>query len=349
MVVLERADRASLLAILRDMPELTSERGRRQTLIDAGLDRLAAQIDVSGAPAIALGEVVDHLARYGRPTADAEALGLLLNWVKSLLGVEKQAVLAGLMTRYDMMVPLAQLPSVVTWLTRAQPAEILEKIVGENTLRPIAFLEQGLHVARSVAYVGLRSGSGTGFLVAPDLLLTNHHVIPDREASEGAVFRFNFQSDWRGEARKPAEHRARLGGVFVTDEALDYSLIEVDETPGAAWGWLPLKGAPIRRDDRVNIIQHAGGQQKQVSFQNNLVVHVGGGVAQYVTSTLPGSSGAPVFDDHWEVVAIHHAGGALIEAKPESRHFRNEGILIAPILQSLPTELKARLAAAGAG
>jgi hypothetical protein len=40
--------------------------------------------------------------------------------------------------------------------------------IGENTLRPISFLQQGLQVARSIAYIGLGlakdAGQEQGFL-----------------------------------------------------------------------------------------------------------------------------------------------------------------------------------------
>jgi V8-like Glu-specific endopeptidase len=46
---------------------------------------------------------------------------------------------------------------------------------------------------------------------------------------------------------------------------------------------------------------------------------------------MPGSSGAPVFNDSWEVIAIHHGGGDLqVNAKGKKR-FINEGILMSAI------------------
>ena len=95
----------------------------------------------------------------------------------------------------------------------------------------------------------------------------------------------------------------------------------------------------VRRDNRVNIIQHPLGQPKQISLQNNFVQYVGGNVVQYVTSTLQGSSGSPVFNDAWEVVALHHAGGNISEPTTQQRYFRNEGTLIESILADLPSEL----------
>jgi V8-like Glu-specific endopeptidase len=116
-------------------------------------------------------------------------------------------------------------------------------------------------------------------------------------------------------------------------------LVQLEGEPGKKWGWLPLLPKGISSGRRVNIIQHPSGQPKQISLQNNFVQYVGGNVAQYVTSTLAGSSGSPVFNDAWEVVALHHAGGNISEPTTQRRFFRNEGILVNSILADLPLEL----------
>lgn len=55
---------------------------------------------------------------------------------------------------------------------------------------------------------------------------------------------------------------------------------------------------------------------------------------------MEGSSGSPVLNDAWEVVALHHAGGDISEPTTQRRYFRNEGILINKILANLPPELQ---------
>jgi V8-like Glu-specific endopeptidase len=153
----------------------------------------------------------------------------------------------------------------------------------------------------------------------------------------------------RGEAQPVDEYRARKGGIFHTNDSkyMDYSIVELEGQPGNKWGWLPLQVRTIERGERVNIIQHAGGRPKQVALQNNFVEYFGGNVIQYVTSTLPGSSGSPVFNDSWEVVALHHAGDErLREPTTQRTYFRNEGILIAKILADLPSAIQQKISAA---
>lgn len=56
---------------------------------------------------------------------------------------------------------------------------------------------------------------------------------------------------------------------------------------------------------------------------------------QYLTDTMPGSSGSPVFDKDWRLVALHHSGGWILEPGSKSRYFRNEGIHIERVLDVL--------------
>ena len=53
---------------------------------------------------------------------------------------------------------------------------------------------------------------------------------------------------------------------------------------------------------------------------------VGEGRVQYLTDTLPGSSGSPVFDKDWRLVALHHSGGWITEPGSKETFYRNEGI-----------------------
>jgi V8-like Glu-specific endopeptidase len=337
-------DRKQLITLLKDLPELGTERSRLQILELAGLKQLVPMIDISGTSFVSASEIVSYLSQYGRLTHDHEALGLFLNTLKSFMGIQKQEFLDGLLTKYDMMTPIAAIPSINHWKGGETTLDVLEKIIGENTLRPIAFLQQGLEVARSVAYIAVKFGherwSGTGFLVTEDLLLTNNHVLPSSDLLPNSIFRFNYEDDFWGHAQPSDEYHSKPNGVFYTNQELDYTLVQVDESPGQKWGCLPLLPRNIRRGERVNIIQHPAGRPKEISFQNNFVEYVGGNVAQYITSTLNGSSGAPVFNDGWDVIALHHAGGNIPEPTTQQRYFRNEGILTEKILFDLPQEIR---------
>lgn len=347
MINLSFEDRKQLITLLKDLPEFATERSRRQMLEDAGLGQLIPMLDLSGSTYVAISEIISYLSKYGRLTYENETLGMFLNTLKGVTGIQQQQFLDRLLTKYDMMIPIVSLPDVGQWKGVETPTDVFEKIIGENTLRPIAFLAQGLKVAHSVAYIGVRtseeSWSGTGFLATSNLLVTNNHVIPNTDVLTNTLFRFNYEENFSGEAQTPSEYRAKSKGIFHTNKDLDYTIVELEGEPGIKWGCLLLAARNIRPNSRVNIIQHPMGRPKQISFQNNFVEYVGRNAVQYVTSTLPGSSGSPVFNDRWEIVALHHAGGNMLEATTQRRYFRNEGIWIGSILADLPDELREKL------
>jgi V8-like Glu-specific endopeptidase len=67
------------------------------------------------------------------------------------------------------------------------------------------------------------------------------------------------------------------------------------------------------------------------------VTYSGEDRVQYLTDTLPGSSGSPVFDSEWNLVALHHSGGWMKEPGSFSKStlFRNEGIAIQKVIDGL--------------
>jgi V8-like Glu-specific endopeptidase len=353
MIELKTEDRQALINMLLTIELLGTPSGRREALRMANLRKVTHLIDVSGATFEAVSRIVGVLETYGRLTYDNEALGVFLNALKPAVGVQQQDLIDRLLLEYEMMVPVAPGAALADWKSSDSPEAVQEKIIGADTLRPIAFLERGVEISRSVAYVGVRQGwkgwSGTGFLIAPDLAMTNHHVVPEKSLRRGVRLRFNYQESFAGEAQPVEEYSAKPDGLFHANEALDYAVFEVEGEPGRRWGWLPLAPRDVRKDDRINIIQHPNGLPKQISLQNNLVQYVGGNVVQYVTSTNPGSSGSPVLNDGWDVVALHHAGGDIPEPTTGRQYLRNQGILMLRILADLPQELKERVEAAALG
>ncbi len=214
-----------------------------------------------------------------------------------------------------------------------QPASSLEKIIGSrSTLVEFSYLERGLKAGRSVIRIRRNDGSsGTAFLTANDLAITNNHVLPDCEAARSAVAQANYQRTVLGTDAPIQEYPILPDVYFQTCKDEDWTAVKVGGNPSSTWGALEINPMPaIAVGDHVNIIQHPGGGPKQVSLSANVVVYIGEGRVQYLTDTLPGSSGAPVFDKDWRVVALHHSGGWIMEPNSPSKttFYRNEGILI---------------------
>ncbi|MFD5538979.1 trypsin-like peptidase domain-containing protein [Streptomyces sp. NPDC127079] len=347
MVELTVEERQRLVTVLASIPVLATESGRAEILTLAGLGELVPHMDVTGPPLVAASRIVTHLSTYGRISRDQEALGRLLNLASTLTGREQQDFMAALLLEHRMMVPVSPSRPVSSWRGPDSPGGIEEKIITSNTLRPVHFLEQALTAARSVCHVEVRKGArgwtGTGFLVGDDLLLTNEHVLPSQDLLTGTRFLFNYEDDSAGRP-KPVESVSPLdGGYFLADRSLDFTLVQLAGRPAERWGRLILADSPPQVGERVNIIQHPGGQPKQIALQSNFVEYLDDTVIQYVTATLPGSSGSPVLSDDWQVCAVHHAGGDLREPSTGNRYFRNEGFRTCQILKQLPSDLRARL------
>jgi endonuclease G, mitochondrial len=197
----------------------------------------------------------------------------------------------------------------------------LERIFQANNLLPIAYLEQGTKVSQSIGRVVIKNrdratrGYGTGFLVSPQLLLTNNHVLPDSDTAVNSQIEFNYQTAFGGTTQSPTVFDLDPATFFVTDRHLDYSLVAVNSQSDSGlalnqFGWLPLIAAQgkIIIGEFVNIIQHPNGERKQIAMRENVLIDVLADFLQYQTDTSPGSSGSPVFNDQWEVVALHHSG-----------------------------------------
>lgn len=226
----------------------------------------------------------------------------------------------------------ADIRTAIDWQQPQDPAQ-LEKIMGKrSTLLDILFLEKGTRAACSVARIVTPAGNGTGFLVQGGLLITNNHVLPSADVARTAAAEFNYQKTVAGLDAVVDSFPLDPDSGFATSQADDWSAVRVKGDPTVKWGALTLQTAAIAKEETVNIIQHPGGGPKQIALYHNIVTFVDDRIVQYLTDTLPGSSGSPCFNDNWDLVALHHSGGWLREPGVKEPLFRNEGIHINRVL-----------------
>ncbi|MDI2076631.1 DNA/RNA non-specific endonuclease [Bradyrhizobium sp. Mp27] len=221
----------------------------------------------------------------------------------------------------------------------------IERVLGASNLCSINFLARGLQAAASIARirVRLKDGSGewfgTGFLVAPNLLMTNHHVLPNASAASLAIAEFNYQHDLNGVESLSRVYNVMPSSLFFTDASLDVSFVEVaprafDGTPLSEFGFLPLiaRSGKVLDGEWVSIIQHPGGQPKQIAIRDSQVLALSAEDVEgidlekfihYSADSEPGSSGAPVFNDQWQVLALHHK--AVPDYDTEHRRLARDG------------------------
>lgn len=319
MTAWDRTSRINLRSILANLYPMIGD-GMRLAR-DAGLS--TSQITFSGKAISNWDDIIERAANEGNVDA-----------LVRLAIDENTGNQALLQAKAGAPPPPVEGPQTDAWSGKAGQ---LEKILGDkSTLVPISYLELGVERAKSVVRIKLADGSsGTGFVVAGGIVVTNHHVLPDAASAATSVAQFNYQRTVAG-LDAPLEEFSFDPQGFMTSEADDWSAVHI-KGDASKWGELQLKPVAVSVGDHVNIIQHPGGAQKQISFVANVVAFVGGGRVQYLTDTLPGSSGSPVFDTDWNLIALHHSGGWLTEpnAATKTTFYRNEGIAIERVIAGL--------------
>jgi endonuclease G len=149
-----------------------------------------------------------------------------------------------------------------------------------------------------------RRNIGTAFLVAPDLVLTNAHVIKDIPMLEDGGVRFNVELQAKAQWCNFATLVA-----YSPIEDLDFALVRL-KAPAVGAPPVTLSSEAAYPEQPANILQFpvGVGGLMQVALRYNAIVHVDPKRLYYVTDTEEGSSGSPVFNDDWSVIALHRAG-----------------------------------------
>ena len=233
-----------------------------------------------------------------------------------------------------------------------EPAPGAEKIQGDSTdYVDASFLSVGARAALAVGQIlasGGRSPLATCCLISPDLILTNNHVLGDVASAREARVAFEYELDENAVPRMPTVFVLDPGRFFLTVgyQSLDFTLVALGRrlsgprTP-AQLGSLPLSD----RQDKsakglcVNIVEHPNGWYKKLVLRENRIVARGTDTLHYEADTEGGSSGSPVLNDAWEMVALHHWGEPYLETRtPGGAAIPvtvNEGIRVSRIVEEL--------------
>ena len=162
-------------------------------------------------------------------------------------------------------------------------------------------------------------GRGTGFLIGPGVVMTNHHVISriSQTQSRTVSVRFDFHKDLNGNL-VPSGKTYALADDWLIDsspaEELDYALLRVEGAPeaenaqGAVRGYLIPQPHQFRVNEPLFILQHPLAAEIKVGLGFVTAYNPLHKRVTYNTNTEAGSSGSPCFTLDWELVAIHHFG-----------------------------------------
>src|SRR5262249_31975241 len=130
----------------------------------------------------------------------------------------------------------------------------LERIIQGNDLDNVNYLAKGLAASRPVCRIQLRDSSGqvigfgTGFLIGPLVLMTNHHVFGQASDARPSIAESAYEIDVRGSERISVPFELDPDTLFHSNLELDFAIVAVrprsqDGTRDLRdWQWLPLSG-----------------------------------------------------------------------------------------------------------
>jgi V8-like Glu-specific endopeptidase len=353
--------RSSLLQGLPPAPLSRSEGFDRLDLnnIISGLQQLGRLTGEGGTRPVMV--VVDNAMQYVPPGSEAG---------HALAGIQRElAAYYGGETQVEAVTQVADLEALVFGRQR------------DNRL-PFSFVAGAGMTARGVArlsvpriFGGVRqagAGYGTGWLIAPGVVITNHHVIeardrrpppagPGEAAAEPADLEAQAQhiEAWFDYYQEVGGNAVRCDGarLLARNRELDYAVLELTDADKVADRRpLPIirQQPSLARGSRINLVQHPGGGPLQYAIRNNFFVRVGSGpqFIRYQTDTESGSSGSPVCDDNWQVLGLHHSSvkvppeqvpQELLDGQPVAVTVLNEAIAIHAVLDDLPPPVKGRI------
>jgi hypothetical protein len=181
---------------------------------------------------------------------------------------------------------------------------------------------------------------GTGFLVGPDLVMTNRHVIEALAGHDAPpiVARFDFKLSPDGSRLREGETFGLAPAWLVASSPvsdLDFALLRL-ATPA---GRLPAGGTPqapprgwvtpawreLEPDETIFVIQHPQGDTLKLAsgrYDSREPTRL-----RYRVDTEPGSSGSPCFTAQLELVALHRGS---------AEGLANQGVPFDAIARALP-------------
>lgn len=260
------------------------------------------------------------------------------------------------------------------------PSEPELKSTFERMVRPnnkvidVALWREKLaQIEGQICRVEVRDGGetsfGTGFLLGPDVIMTNYHVvqhvIKGDISTKNVSFLFDFkkttntplpgipyylaEKDWYIDYSEYSSlDEVRNSWDRPCDEdKLDYALMrlsaqageeriggEANKNPHASVrGWIevPTIERELRSGSELFIMQHKDGDQLTLALDTNSITQTNTNNTRvfYKTNTDEGSSGAPCFDIDWQLVALHQGGDTHYQPK------YNQGIPFSAITKLL--------------
>lgn len=219
-------------------------------------------------------------------------------------------------------------------------SEYEQIIESRSRFQSISFLEKGLEVKDRICMIKVLQKENricaTGFLMKNRYIMTNRHVFLNKDIVKNAEAIFGYD-----ECKDSVIQTLDFADtdVFIS-QYYDLAIARLKKDIGDYAKVVDVRlGDPQKcMNDIIPIIQHPNGMPKQICIGHNSLKYVDEERIQYLTDTLPGSSGSPVFNSNWELIGLHSKGGNICEPRTGKVFFRNEGINIRTIEKFIKDE-----------
>jgi hypothetical protein len=130
-----------------------------------------------------------------------------------------------------------------------------------------------------------------------------------------------------------------LGVRSGTAGNLDVTVVRLEALPDRFAGLKAANELPlVAPRAKAYVVGHPRGSGLQISLHDSLLLDIDDDerLVHYRTPTDPGSSGSPVFNALWDVIALHHGGSASTpRLHGEGTYEANEGIALSAIRRTL--------------
>jgi len=236
-----------------------------------------------------------------------------------------------------------------------------EAVLGAERFKNLKWLKTGLERAQCVCKFidQFDEAFGTGFLLHSSSLrlqikeqwvvLTNAHVISNNELEQRSrpaalspeAARVQF------EAGAEPERKFQIDRVLAWSprNELDFSVLALREQGEFSDAYPIAEELPLKSDgQRIYLIGHPRGGNLSFSLYDNKLLDHDAPKVHYRSPTLGGSSGSPVFNQAWDLIGLHHAGGTEMNRLngQSGTYEANEGLWIQSIIAAIDSKTARR-------
>lgn len=243
----------------------------------------------------------------------------------------------------------------------------------KNTDDPILdFLKRGPPSLRYPLAVGLirtkdlrKEKRSTGFLIGPNLIITDSKMFPSKDSAENAEIIFDkkiVDSSMEIKDRKSSlysvydRYNLAPSDIFITSD-IGFTIISTENTPGLKYGWIDIQ-------QRIDFFANRQNKEIFITYFPERPIEIIQGPEEYpdrITDLVDNkierledgkiffksnyhtkmTAGAPMFTHNWELIGVYRKTDepmpiGMISAPRETKFFTTrEGILVETILDEI--------------